>query len=138
MNERQMWAKMRTPLNEAGHAVSVESHMTTIGIPDVHYCIEGVSGWIELKQTTTTKAPTVRPAQVQWITKEIAAGGTVFVYAYFEALSDDGKDAWLLIPGKHIKELAQSARASDWWDLATLVHFDKPKWTEVIAKLFYC
>jgi hypothetical protein len=62
-------------------------NMVGTGMPDVNYCIEGVEGWIELKQTQGwprfSHKPLVldhyTPQQRLWHRRRTSAGGRVYV-----------------------------------------------------------
>lgn len=62
----------------------VESTAGT-GVPDVHYILGGVSGWIELKiapmhpDRAVALSNRIRPAQRAWIARYARAGGRAYV-----------------------------------------------------------
>lgn len=64
--------------NAPGFWQAIETGGTGKGIPDSHFVIEGVSGWMEFKQTETVKVG-LRPEQVAWINKYHRNGGNVFI-----------------------------------------------------------
>jgi hypothetical protein len=47
-------------------------------VPDAHYCVGGVSGWLWYKATEHW-APYIAPEQQEWSLRQIRAGGRVFV-----------------------------------------------------------
>jgi hypothetical protein len=61
------------------------------GIPDVHYCLDGVSGWIELKNRAEPpkRASSIvfsgdhglRNEQIAWLLRYHHAGGRAFIIA---------------------------------------------------------
>lgn len=60
------------------HWTTVESGALAPGTPDCEGCIDGVSFWIECKQTAGW-ACTLRPEQVGWLLRRSRAGGRCFV-----------------------------------------------------------
>ena len=73
------------------------------GMPDTHYCIDGASGWIELKCPSEPKRETtalfsgshkLSIGQANWLLSYVQAGGRAFI-----GIETDG---WvLLVHGKH-------------------------------------
>lgn len=61
------------------HFQSIESGATGLGIPDLEYCCDGISGWIETKKSDGWVVD-FRPHQVAWIERRERAGGRVFVF----------------------------------------------------------
>jgi hypothetical protein len=49
MAETAVWAALRKHLRPKGHIIRIENS-TERGTPDVNYCLDGVEGWIELKE----------------------------------------------------------------------------------------
>ena len=51
--EKQIWQTIRSKLND----FFIQRIETSIerGIPDVHYCVDGVSGWLEGKYLQSPK-----------------------------------------------------------------------------------
>ena len=76
-----------------GHASSVESHATSPGIPDVDYCINGVSGHIELK---VYGSKGLRQSQILWFKHRIKAGGKPWILIY-------SVEGVYLIAGEHYR-----------------------------------
>jgi len=102
MIERTFWAKIRAKVGHLGHFSRVES-LCTVGYPDVDYCVDGVSGKIELKYKREwpkkTDTPVflkggLREAQVVWIENRVRAGGLVWILAGVD-------DSMILIHGRH-------------------------------------
>lgn len=56
----------------------IETAVTGRGIPDLHYCIDGASGWIELKQTAAS-AMQIHPEQCAWLERYARNGGRAFI-----------------------------------------------------------
>ncbi len=60
--------------------VPIESWGTGQGVPDMHYCLEGDSGWVENKQTSAwALAHALSPEQVGWMSKYQRHGGRVLL-----------------------------------------------------------
>lgn len=92
-----------------GDWTSIESGTTGGGIPDSNFCIRGVEGWIEYKQTTG-HVVTLRPEQTGWLTRRARNGGRVFVAIRQQAPAGPrraARDALWLVPGR----LAVQARS---------------------------
>jgi len=83
------------------HWQRIESGMTSLGIPDHNYCVNGSEGWIENKWTDSWKVK-VRGDQVGWAERRERNGGKVLM-----AVRQTGKDRggpkrdslWLLNTG---------------------------------------
>ena len=113
-SERALWGTMRRTLAPFGRLVRVESPITP-GIPDVYYCLRGVSGWVELKEHdawpvrpgTPLRLRHLRLDQVVWLEGERAAGGSAFM------LLQIGRDYLLLdapvVRGVFRRELTRAA-----------------------------
>jgi hypothetical protein len=54
--EAKMWERLRDIIRPVGEATRVESGQLITGIPDVHYAINGKSGWIENKSVTLPRS----------------------------------------------------------------------------------
>ena len=93
-----------------GHHISVESESTSGGIPDLNYCVDGVEGWVECKQTHAW-AVKFRPTQVSLIWARVRAGGRVWV-AVRRWKRQDGSDELWLVHGRHVRELAAGGLGS--------------------------
>jgi hypothetical protein len=57
---------------------SVETHITSRGVPDLNYCSNGAEGWIELKSCKHWRVA-IRPEQVAWAERRMRKGGRVFL-----------------------------------------------------------
>lgn len=76
------WLEKRLP---PGHYSRVEPPPSP-GVPDVHYCIEGYTGWMELKLRQPVKYPfkkrgLLRTTQRRWFKSHIRAHGRVLTCA---------------------------------------------------------
>jgi hypothetical protein len=92
------------------HWTPVESPMTQ-GIPDTNWCIDGVEGWIEFKQTRANKVD-LGPSQVGWIHRRWRHGGRVWIAVRFRhdggPILGDPVDDLIMIYGGHVMELAEN------------------------------
>lgn len=80
-----------------GHWQRVESAATSQGIPDCNYCIDGVEGWVECKQTHAW-AVKVQPLQSGWIHRRTRAGGRVWIAVRRWQNTQMTDELWL-VPG---------------------------------------
>jgi hypothetical protein len=88
----------------------LESGGTARGIPDLEYAAPGgVSGWIELKRTTTQRVA-FRPGQVGWLHRRASLGGraTLAIRRQPTARKFAGADELWLIDAIHALALMQS------------------------------
>lgn len=92
MSERLLWQKFRAALGGKAHLQRIES-FTAAGIPDVEYCCDGESGWIELKYgkmpakggTAVFKSQRgLAPAQVEWLVCRRRNGGRSWILVGIE------------------------------------------------------
>lgn len=73
-NESTLWAYLRDGLKDNSiHLSRVESHSTSIGIPDVNFTIDGKDGWIELK-FENSKGIYLRESQYCWMRDRLRVG----------------------------------------------------------------
>lgn len=131
--EKQMWNYMRAPLKSYGtHFTRIESGETSLGQPDLNFCVNGVDGNIELKiSATLNRKITLRPAQHRWFKSRINAGSTSsWVMAYITK-----EKIWLLIRGDYTKELISNPKAYDWVKLAEHKFVDKLDYDKLIEIL---
>ena len=84
---------------ERCHWTAIESGLTSRGIPDSHYCLEGASGSFEYKKCAHWRV-SMRPEQVGWIERQLRSGGRVFI-----AVKRADDEVWLLHgrAARHIK-----------------------------------
>lgn len=88
-------------LDSAGaHYSMVESPETSPGIPDLNWCLNGREGWSELKYSGNGHLPHMRPLQIQWIRRRVAAGGNVSVITYHRPMN-----MVLVLPGRDIESI---------------------------------
>jgi hypothetical protein len=92
----------------AFHIVTIETGGTGRGIPDLEYCYQGKTGWIECKSTAGF-AVDLRPEQVAWLSRRARAGGRAFVAVRRRHGGGPRKgspaDELYIIPGSRAAEL---------------------------------
>ena len=67
----------------------MESHATSLGVPDLNYCVDGVEGWLELKAGPDID---IRASQVIWMKEHIASGGWPLFFISWNNM-------FLIVPG---------------------------------------
>lgn len=78
--EAKLWQEIRAPISYLGQVNRIESHATSIGVPDVELgCINGNQWWIELKAQDPKKGIAMRPAQKGWHLHRAKRGGKSLV-----------------------------------------------------------
>lgn len=88
MSEKSYWRRLRGDLDPRGLYVRVENEVDP-GTPDVHWCLRGASGWIELKFIAAIpRYPNAKPlstghgmldTQMNWIDDYLEHGGRVSI-----------------------------------------------------------
>jgi len=81
--------------------LSVETHVTSRGVPDSNYCIDGKEGWIELKACDGWRAG-IRAEQVAWAERRLRKGGRVLL-----AIRRAKRELWIF-PGAAMRQLFAS------------------------------
>lgn len=81
---------------------NVETGLTSLGVPDLNFCIEGVEGWIEMKATAHW-AVTLRPNQIGWLLTRKRHGGQVFIAV--RRRTEQGADELYLCRGEYAEQL---------------------------------
>ena len=71
-----MWKKLRGKLPKSWNTTRIENRIGG-GVPDVHVCVDGISFWIELKTTKTSRV-VISSHQIAWNFAYHAAGGVSF------------------------------------------------------------
>jgi len=118
------------------HISSVESHLTSAGIPDLDVCIDGEENHIELKWSWEDNAPEIRPTQVRWFKNRCKAGGNPWIFAKVWAFNNC---QYLLIPGHRMEQLARTKKAVDWIPLAEYVwtgKMSRQDWIKFLQVVF--
>jgi hypothetical protein len=68
--EAALWTRLRrTDLCVRGKWLRVENPACP-GTPDVHYCVDGISGWLELKRLESWPVRAGTPVRIEHYTKE--------------------------------------------------------------------
>lgn len=114
----------------AGDWCSIESGSTSGGIPDSNFCINGIEGWLELKQTKG-HAVTLLPAQVGWLCRRARAGGRVWIAVRQQAPAGprrEARDSLWLIPGRLAKEAKVDGLRGSWASQALVWHNGPSQW----------
>jgi hypothetical protein len=83
----QVWRTIQPKLVPYGFFQRVESQLTGVGIPDVHYCVRGVSGWFENKlgEREGKRPDELTLAQVAWMEDYARHGGIVYLLVLYAA-----------------------------------------------------
>ena len=118
--EKLLWKQIRNKLNNF-FIQRIETQIER-GIPDVHYCVNGVSGWIEGKYLKTPKRDNTKVKlkitveQLAWHRTYNIYGGKVFILVKKdrEVYLFDGKDGNDLAIGISKEEFEKRALAKDW------------------------
>ena len=118
--EKLLWKQIRNKLNNF-FIQRIETQIER-GIPDVHYCVNGVSGWIEGKYLKTPKRDNTKVKlkitveQLAWHRTYNRCGGKVFILVKKdrEVYLFDGKDGNDLAIGISKEEFEKRALAKDW------------------------
>lgn len=131
MSEQHMWEEIRDNIGHLGHFCRVESGLTSPGIPDIEYCIEGVRNNLELKHADKKARPKVRPTQVRWFRKRNRAGGRPWLF-----LRDDRgvTPMYYLFDCKTVPKLAR-LHVDEWLPLAFRTWAGKMDWHQFFGML---
>ncbi len=118
--EKQIWQTIRSKLND----FFIQRIETSIerGIPDVHYCVDGVSGWLEGKYLRSPKREKTKLKlklsieQIAWHKSYSYNGGLVYLIVKKDKQiylfdSDDGE---ALAKGVSRDDWEKMALAKDW------------------------
>ena len=118
--EKQIWQTIRSKLND----FFIQRIETSIerGIPDVHYCVDGVSGWLEGKYLRSPKRKKTKLKlklsieQIAWHKSYSYNGGLVYLIVKKDKQiylfdSDDGE---ALAKGVSRDDWEKMALAKDW------------------------
>ena len=98
---RNKLKKLFKSMSNAGssvHLTWVESHATSLGVPDLNYCVDGVEGWLELKAGPHID---IRASQVIWMKEHIASGGWPLFFISWGNM-------FLIVPGDRGVDLRQN------------------------------
>ena len=118
--EKQIWQTIRSKLND----FFIQRIETSIerGIPDVHYCVDGVSGWLEGKYLQSPKREKTKLKlklsieQIAWHKSYSYNGGLVYLIVKKDKqiYLFDSNDGEALAKGVTREEWEKIALAKDW------------------------
>lgn len=131
--EKQIWQTIRSKLND----FFIQRIETSIerGIPDVHYCVQGVSGWLEGKYLKSPKRENTKLKlklsieQIAWHKSYSYNGGLVYLIVKKDKKiylfdSDDGE---ALAKGVTQEDWEKKALAKDWDKIRIILSSPKKK-----------
>jgi len=131
--EKQIWQTIRSKLND----FFIQRIETSIerGIPDVHYCVQGVSGWLEGKYLKSPKRENTKLKlklsieQIAWHKSYSYNGGLVYLIVKKDKQiylfdSDDGE---ALAKGVSRDDWEKIALAKDWNQIRIILSSPKKK-----------
>ena len=131
--EKQIWQTIRSKLND----FFIQRIETSIerGIPDVHYCVQGVSGWLEGKYLKSPKKENTKLKlklsieQIAWHKSYSYLGGIVYLIVKKDKKiylfdSDDGE---ALAKGVTREDWEKKALAKDWDKIRIILSSPKKK-----------
>ncbi len=131
--EKQIWQTIRSKLND----FFIQRIETSIerGIPDVHYCVQGVSGWLEGKYLKSPKRENTKLKlklsieQIAWHKSYSYNGGLVYLIVKKDKQiylfdSDDGE---ALAKGVTQEDWEKKALAKDWDKIRIILSSPKKK-----------
>lgn len=107
------------------HVSSIESHMSSPGIPDLNVFVEGIDVWVELKVCHAGRIK-MRPPQKIWHAKRAKTGGKSWVLVAM-------KEGILTVPGAVAGTLGHGE--ADWkkvGDISNILHI--PHLLQYLAK----
>lgn len=109
--ESDLWRYVRTTVKPVigGHWSRIESHATSLGVPDVNVCHQSQDVWIELKQGDDAE---IRPSQYRWIKDRLNEGAkNIWILHHQEDLG------FMLIQGCMIDVIKDRPKAV-WYSVA--------------------
>ena len=93
------------------HMSCIESPITSPGIPDVDFCVNGKEVKVEFKYSANGLGPEIRPTQVRWFKKRLKAGSNPWLMAKIYV---DEEWLYFLVKGMDIVDLARSSGLGPW------------------------
>lgn len=127
MSEHNLWELMRDRMGNRWHASRVESRLTSAGIPDINYCIQGHESHIELKYSDDGSAPKVRSTQTNWFRDRVKAGGRPWVFSLIEV---GDRKMYMLHKGDDMTRLARSKSTIEWANMSYCLWHGAMDWDE--------
>jgi hypothetical protein len=118
--EKQIWQTIRSKLTDF-FIQRIETQIER-GIPDVHYCVAGVSGWLEGKYLKSPKRENTKLKlklsieQIAWHRSYSYSGGSVYLIVKKDKqiFLFDSNDGEALAKGVTREEWDKKALANDW------------------------
>ena len=94
--ESQFWSYISDGLKSVSKNIDLHriENGVEVGTPDVNYCIDGVEGWIELKEfgqcpaSGIVRIPLFTQEQKIWLYERCKAGGNAFFFLKIKDLSN--------------------------------------------------
>lgn len=130
MSEGAFWKEIKKNVR-CGHWDRIESHATAPGFPDTTFTIDGRSGKMELKYARN-EVPEIRAAQVRWFKREVANGGTPWL---FSKIIHNGYSLYVLHEGKVVKLVYNLKNVNQFTDRAYKVWCNEMYWESLISIL---
>jgi len=131
--EKQIWQTIRSKLND----FFIQRIETSIerGIPDVHYCVDGVSGWLEGKYLRSPKREKTKLKlklsieQIAWHKSYSYNGGLVYLIVKKDKqiYLFDSNDGEALAKGVSRDDWEKMALAKDWDQIKIILSIPKKK-----------
>jgi hypothetical protein len=106
----------------------IESHATSIGVPDMAYCIGGFNNWIEFKYGNLKKPPTIRPAQVAWFRRNCELSGNPLILAAIEFQKGMVYCLYHGSKATQLKDVSGRDHLHQWLDIADVKWSNKIEW----------
>ena len=87
--ETRLWQKIRPLFPQSASINRIESHSTSIGFPDLEFCIKGCQGTLELKAVRTVGDRVLsRASQLGWNRRRLKAGGKPLMLLWVEDIDN--------------------------------------------------
>ena len=150
MSEKSLWTKTRAGLLSVvgppnNHLTRFENYAGP-GTPDVHYCVEGATGWVELKyldgwparEATVVKIDHFTPQQRTWLHDCNMSGGRCFVWIAIgdgEEFQSRLVDFFLFDGLEAAMFLGKDWKKEDFYKKALLMYNKKVNWEELMGVL---
>ena len=136
--ESDFWNEIKRGIGSKplSHFQRIETS-TAPGVPDLNYCIDSISGWIELKRVNTVparsstilKIPHFTGEQRGWLLKRASCGGRCFV-----ALRA-GEETFLFLGGQASRYLGISWTVEQCRTRAVYHSVGRVRWDDFVKEL---
>lgn len=118
--ESTLWKTIQPLFPKSASVNRIESHSTSIGFPDVEFCIDGCVGALELKAVASLSEHVhVRPSQVGWFRRRMKAGGKPILLLWIADI-----DNYYLLRGTDLFNVDCPTNALEYVDNC-IFHFDR-------------